>query len=60
MPLRSIVKAYPEMLSDMLLAAQDQYREAEDLLVQQQFDGCAYLFGYAAEMWRACRSSAKA
>lgn len=51
MPLRRIVKAAPEALSDMLLAAEDRYREAEELLVAQEFEGAVYLFGYAAEMW---------
>ena len=51
MPLRNLIKASPETLSDMLLAAEDRYQEAEDLLVQQRFDGCVYLLGYAAEMW---------
>jgi hypothetical protein len=51
MPLRSIIKASPETLSDMLFAADDRYREAEELLRQHRFDGCVYLLGYAAEMW---------
>jgi hypothetical protein len=51
MPLRNLIKASPESASDMLLAADDRYREAEELLVQQKFDGCVYLLGYAAEMW---------
>jgi hypothetical protein len=51
MPLRAAIKASPETLSDMLLAAEDRYLEAEDLLVQQRFDGCVYLLGYATEMW---------
>lgn len=50
MPLRLMVQASPETLSDMLLAADDRYNEAEELLVQQRFDGAAYLLGYAAEM----------
>src|SRR5258708_36523023 len=51
MALRSLVKASPETLSDMLLAAEDRYQEGEDLLVQQRFDGSVYLFGYSCEMW---------
>jgi hypothetical protein len=51
MPLRSFVRASPETLSDLLLAAEDRYLDGEDLLLQQRFDGCVYLFGYAAEMW---------
>jgi hypothetical protein len=51
MPLRITVKGSPETLSDMLLAADDRYREAETLLVEQEFDGCVYMLGYAAEMW---------
>jgi hypothetical protein len=35
----------------MLLAAEDRYREAEELLLDQELDGCIYLFGYAVEMW---------
>jgi hypothetical protein len=51
MPLRNLITASPETLSDMLLAAEDRYQEAEELLMQQRFDGCVYLLGYAAEMW---------
>ena len=51
MPLRSLVKASPETLSDLLLAAEDRYGEAEDLLMHQRFDGSVYLFGYSCEMW---------
>jgi hypothetical protein len=51
MPLRQIIQASPETLSDMLVAADDRYREAEELLVNHQFDGAVYLLGYAAEMW---------
>ena len=35
----------------MLLAAEDRYRDAEELLAQRRFDGCVYLLGFAAEMW---------
>ena len=51
MPLRQTIKSSPETLSDMLLAAEDRYREAEALLVEQEFDGAVHLLGYAAEMW---------
>ncbi|MDD4891352.1 MAG: hypothetical protein PHU85_15635 [Phycisphaerae bacterium] len=51
MPLRAFVKANPETLSDFLLAADDRYREAEELLLAEEYDGCVYLLGYAAEMW---------
>ena len=51
MPLRALVRANPETLSDFLLAANDRYREAEELLLAQEYDGCVYLLGYAAEMW---------
>src|SRR5207237_3071418 len=51
MPLRQAILASPETLSDMLLAAEDRYREAEELLLDQEFDGAVYLLGYAAEMW---------
>jgi len=51
MPLRATIKASPETLSDMLLAAEDRYQEAEELLRTQRYDGCVYLLGYAAEMW---------
>lgn len=43
MPLRNLITASPETLSDMLLAADDRYQEAEELLMQQRFDGCVYL-----------------
>ena len=51
MPLRQTVLSSPETLSDLLLAADDRYREAEELLVAQELDGCVYLFGYSVEMW---------
>ena len=51
MPLRQFIRNSPETLSDMLLAADDRYLEGEELLLAQRFDGCVYLFGYAAEMW---------
>jgi hypothetical protein len=51
MPLRALIQSSPETLSDILIAAEDRYREAEELLLAQQFDGCVYLLGYAAEMW---------
>ncbi|HEY8751239.1 MAG TPA: hypothetical protein VIM11_24860 [Tepidisphaeraceae bacterium] len=51
MPLRNFIKAYPESISDMLVAADDRYQEAEELLLQHKFDGCVYLLGYSAEMW---------
>jgi hypothetical protein len=51
MPLRSLIKASPETLSDFVLAAQDRYDEAETLLLHEQFDGAVYLLGYGTEMW---------
>ena len=51
MPLRAIIKSSPETISDMILAADDRYLEAEELLLLHQYDGSVYLFGYAAEMW---------
>lgn len=51
MPLRNLIKASPETFSDLLLAADDRYREGEELLMRGEFDGCVYLLGYAAEMW---------
>ncbi len=51
MPLRQIVLASPETLSDMLLAAEDRYLDAEELLARHRFDGCVYLLGFSAEMW---------
>ena len=51
MPLRIAIQSTPETLSDMLLAAEDRYREAEKLIVDFEFDGAVYLLGYAAEMW---------
>jgi len=50
-PLRQAILASPETLSDVLVAADDRYREAEELLVGQHFDGCVYLLGYSVEMW---------
>lgn len=51
MPLRQIIKTSPnETLSDMLLAADDRYQDAEELLAQQRYDGCVYLLGFSAEM----------
>ncbi len=51
MPLRATISASPETLTDILLAADDRYQEAEELLLSQRYDGCVYLLGYAAEMW---------
>lgn len=51
MPLRVIIKNAPETLSDVLLAAEDRYLDAEELLVAQRYDGAVYLLGYAVEMW---------
>jgi len=51
MPLRSTILATPERLSDFLLAADDRFADAEELLAQQRSDASVYLFGYAAEMW---------
>jgi hypothetical protein len=51
MPLRQLVTSSPENLSDMLLAAEDRYKDAEELLAQDRLDGCVYLLGFAAEMW---------
>ncbi|MGD0539876.1 MAG: hypothetical protein ABSB33_00020 [Tepidisphaeraceae bacterium] len=35
----------------MLLAAEDRYQDAEELLAQRRYDGCVYLLGFSAEMW---------
>jgi hypothetical protein len=52
MPLRQTIQASSgETLSDMLLAANDRYQDAEELLAQRRYDGCVYLFGLSAEMW---------
>ena len=51
MPLRSQIKGTPERLSDLILAADDRYVDAEELLLGGRFDAAVYLFGYAAEMW---------
>ena len=51
MPLRTQVKASPERLSDLILAADDRYADAEELLLSGRFDAAVYLFGYAAEIW---------
>lgn len=51
MPVRAHVANNPETLSDLLLAAEDRYADAEELLVQCRFDGAVYLLGYAAEIW---------
>ena len=51
MPLRQIIQGNPETLSDMLLTADDRYREAEQLILAQEFEGAIYLLGYAAEIW---------
>ena len=51
MPIRQLIKGTPEILSDFLQAADDRYDDADQLLTGQRYDGAAYLFGYAAEMW---------
>jgi hypothetical protein len=38
-------------LSDIVLAAEDRYSEAEELLLLNRCDACVYLLGYAVEMW---------
>ncbi len=35
----------------MQLAAKDRCQDAEELFLQQRFDGCVYLAGFTAEMW---------
>jgi hypothetical protein len=51
MPLRAIVLASPETLADIVLAADERYTEAEELLLLGRYDACVYLLGYAVEMW---------
>ena len=48
---RQIFDGTVETVSDVLLAADDRYAEAEDLIVAGRFDGAIYLLGYSAEMW---------
>ena len=51
MPLRAAILSSPETFSDIILAAEDRYKDAEELLLADRFDACVYLLGYAAEMW---------
>jgi len=51
MSLRDDILAVPETLSDLAWAAEQRFREAEELLSVQRFSGSLYLFGLASEMW---------
>ena len=41
----------PETLADLALAAEQRFRDAEELLVADRFAGAVYLCGLASEMW---------
>lgn len=51
MPLRQFIKSSNETLTDLLQAAEDRYKDAEELLAQGRLDGCVYFLGFSAEMW---------
>ena len=51
MPIRQFITGKPETATDFLLAADDRDADAEELVIQQRFDGAVYLFVYAVEMW---------
>src|SRR5439155_9695773 len=40
-----------ETFSDLAWAAEQRFREAEELMFSGKFAGAVYLFGLAAEMW---------
>ena len=51
MSLREDILASPETLSDLAWAAEERFREAEELFSVGRLAGALYLFGLASEMW---------
>lgn len=51
MTLRDQILSSPETLSDLDWAAEQRYRDAEELFVRMRYTGAVYLFGLASEMW---------
>jgi hypothetical protein len=48
---RQEILARSETLSDLEWAAEERFREAEELLRAGHFSGAVYLFGLSCEMW---------
>lgn len=51
MTLREHILSSPETISDLAWAAEQRFREAEELLYTGRFTGAVYLFGLSVEMW---------
>ncbi|HTW93883.1 MAG TPA: hypothetical protein VMD30_03750 [Tepidisphaeraceae bacterium] len=51
MSLGDQIRNVPETLSDLALAAECRFRDAEELLTSGRNDGAVYLLGLACEMW---------
>src|SRR5438874_1112353 len=51
MTVREQILASPETLSDFAWAAEQRFREAEELLFVGRSGGAVYLLGLSAEMW---------
>lgn len=51
MTLRDKIIASPETLSDVVWAAEQRFRDGEELLTAHRHVGAVYLLGLASEMW---------
>ncbi len=51
MTIRDRILSVPETLSDIAWAAENRYRESEELLTARKYAGAVYLAGLACEMW---------
>jgi hypothetical protein len=51
MTYRDQILSSPETLSDLDWAAEQRYRDAEELLHRSRYAGAVYLLGLASEMW---------
>jgi len=51
MTLRDQILTSVETLGDLVWAAEQRFREAEELLVTQHEAGAVYMFGISAEIW---------
>jgi hypothetical protein len=49
--LRQQILSGPETVSDLAVAAEARFRDAESLFVEGRHQGCIYLLGLSAEMW---------
>jgi hypothetical protein len=49
--LRTQILSNPETVSDLAVAAESRFRDAEALLAERRYQGSIYLLGFSAEMW---------